>query len=248
MDPARSLEQRLDELERLVRQLVVRVTELELARAAPSARPTAPGAGPPPPGAPREPVAVAPEHAAPARSFEDVLGGRILAWVGGLAIVVGVVFFLAIAVDRGWIGVEARVALAFLGSTVLLAVGVFLHEWQGRTEAAVAAVASALAALYATLTYATAVEGVAGEEAGLLVAAIVGLAGSAVAVRWGSQLVAALAVLGALAAPVLVDAGTTGLALAFMAVALVAAVAVLLWQRWGWLALGALITSARPSS
>ncbi len=34
------------------------------------------------------------------------------------------------------------------------------------------------------------------------------------------------------------------LALAFMVVALVATVAVLLWQRWGWLALGAFLISA----
>ena len=110
------------------------------------------------------------ETAKPERSFEDLLGGRILAWLGGLAIVVGVVFFLVIAVDRGWIGVEARVALAFVGSTILLAAGLFLYERRGQTEAAVAAVASALAALYASLTYATAVQEVIGQEAGLLVA------------------------------------------------------------------------------
>ena len=129
-------------------------------------------------------------------SFEDLLGGRILAWLGGLAIVVGVVFFLVIAVDRGWIGVEARVALAFAGSTILLAAGLFLYERRGQTEAAIAAVASALAALYASLTYATAVQEVIGQAAGLLVAGIVGGAGAAIAVRWKSQFVAALALAG----------------------------------------------------
>ena len=180
----------------------------------------------------------------PETSFEDLLGGRILAWLGGLAIVVGVVFFLVIAVDRGWIGVEARVALAFAGSTILLAAGLFLYERRGQTEAAVAAVASALAALYASLTYATAVQEVIGQEAGLLVAGVVGGAGAAIAVRWNSQFVAALALLGALAAPVLVGGETTGLSLAFMVVALVATVGALLWQRWGWLALGAFLVSA----
>ncbi len=92
----------------------------------------------------------------PGETLEDLLGGRILAAVGGLAILIGVVLFLVIAVDRGWIGVEARVALAFAGSTVLLAVGLFLYERRGQTDAAVAAVATALASLYASLTYATA--------------------------------------------------------------------------------------------
>ena len=127
---------------------------------------------------------------------------------------------------------------------MLLAVGLFLYERRGQTEAAVAAVASALAALYASLTYATAVKGVVGEEAGLLVAALVGAVGATIAVRWRSQFVAALALLGALASPVLVGGETSDLALAFMVVALVATVAVLVWQRWGWLALGAFLISA----
>ncbi len=252
MDSEPSQEHRLDDLEKLVRSLVVRVTELELGRE-PSQR-TAPSEPPPavpPPEVPGPPQAVPPSEPTPARrpvlaetSFEDLLGGRILAWLGGLAIVVGVVLFLVIAVDRGWIGVEARIALAFAGSTVLLAVGLFLYERRGQTEAAVAAVASALAALYASLTYATAVKGVVGEEAGLLVAALVGAVGATIAVRWRSQFVAALALLGALASPVLVGGETSGLALAFMVVAVVATVAVLVWQRWGWLALGAFLISA----
>jgi uncharacterized membrane protein len=244
----RSPEDRLDELEALVRTLVVRVTELELDRPEPSKpapRPEQAQAPPsPPPAAPPSEPAPAPEPARPERSFEDLLGGRILAWLGGVAIVVGAILFLVIAVDRGWIGVEARIALAFAGSTVLLAVGLFLYERRGQTDAAIAAVAAALVALYASLTYATAVKEVIAAEAGLLVAALVGAVGATIAVRWRSQFVAALAVLGALAAPVLVGDEPTGLSLAFMVVALVATVGVLLWQRWGWLALGAFLVGA----
>jgi uncharacterized membrane protein len=252
MDSEPSHEHRLDDLEKLVRSLVVRVTELELGRESPRPKahpetlpaPITPAAPGPPPAEPPSGPAPPRRPEKPERSFEDLLGGRILAWLGGFAIVVGAVLFLAIAVDRGWIGVEARIALAFAGSTVLLAVGLFLYERRGQTEAAVAAVASALAALYASLTYATAVKGVIAEEAGLVVAALVGAVGATIAVRWRSQFVAALAVLGALAAPVLVGSETSGLALAFTVVALVATVAVLLWQRWGWLAIGAFLVSA----
>jgi uncharacterized membrane protein len=252
MESEPSHEQRLDDLEKLVRSLVVRVTELELGRepSPPTARPE-PLPAPAPPDAPGAPPTEPPSGPTPVRRpglgetpFEDLLGGRILAWLGGLAIVVGVVLFLVIAVDRGWIGVEARIALAFAGSTALLAVGLFLYERRGQTEAAVAAVASALAALYASLTYATAVKDVVAAEAGLLVAALVGAVGATIAVRWRSQFVAALAVLGALAAPVLVGSETSGVSLAFMVVALVATVGVLIWQRWGWLALGAFLVSA----
>jgi uncharacterized membrane protein len=246
MEP--SLEERLAAVEDQLARLAARVEEL--APATPAS--PADGAQPPSPAAtktsPTASAASKPEKPEkpqkPERSFEDLLGGRILAWLGGLAIVVGVVLFLVIAVDRGWIGVEARVALAFAGSTVLLAVGLFLYERRGQTEAAVAAVASGLAALYASLTYATAVKGIVAEEAGLLVAALVGAVGATIAVRWRSQFVAALALLGALASPVLVGSETSSLALAFMVVALVGTVAVLVWQRWGWLALGAFLVSA----
>ena len=177
-------------------------------------------------------------------TFEDLLGGRILAVLGGLTILIGVVLFLVIAVDRGWIGVEARVALAFAGSTLLLAAGLFLYERRGQTDAAIAAVATALASLYASLTYATAVQDVVGAVGGLLVAGLIGASGAVIAIRWHSQVVAALGLLGALAAPVLVDSGTSSLALAFTAIALVATVAILIWQRWGWLAIGAFLLTA----
>ncbi len=126
---------------------------------------------------------------------------------------------------------------------MLLAAGLFLYERRGQTEAAVAAVASALAALSASLTYATAVKGVVAEEVGLLVAADRRCRRDHRG-RWRSQFVAALGFLGALASPVLVGGETTSLALAFMIIALVTTVAVLVWQRWGWLALGALLISA----
>jgi uncharacterized membrane protein len=258
VEPERSLEERIAALEALVRTLVVRVTELEV-RDAPAARPPQPAAQapppiqPPPPSMQPPPPAMQPPAGAPApapklrrpdQTFEDLLGGRILAWVGGLAIVVGVILFLVIAVDRGWIGVEARVALAFLGSTLLLAVGLFLYERRDQTDAALAAVAAAIAGLYASLTYATAVQDVISPAAGLLVAGLIGGVGAAIAVRWHSEFVAALGILGALAAPVLVGGDTSTLSLSFMVIALTSAVAILLWQRWGWLALGAFLLSA----
>jgi uncharacterized membrane protein len=244
----RSLDERLEGVETLLGELVERVARLE--QHAPTASPSTPEPEPPPAPAPQPPPAAVGVTEAqrkilrPGETVEDLLGGRVLAVVGGLAILLGVVFFLVIAVDRGWIGVEARVALAFLGSTLLLAAGVFLYERRGQTDAAVVAVATALASLFVSLAYATAGKDVVSAEAGLLVAAVIGAAGAAIAVRWHSQVVAAFALLGALAAPVLVDTGTSTLALSFTAIALASTVAVLVWQRWGWLAMGAFVLTA----
>src|SRR5438093_1062550 len=73
-----------------------------------------------------------PSRAAPLPSprvpldFEELLGGRVLAWLGGIAVFLAVVFFLAMAVHNGWIDEPTRVALAFLGSSALLGAGVWL--------------------------------------------------------------------------------------------------------------------------
>src|SRR6266403_6406154 len=52
--------------------------------------------------------------------LEQVLGGRVLAWVGGIAVVLAAVFFLVMAVHNGWIDEATRVVLAFLASTTLV--------------------------------------------------------------------------------------------------------------------------------
>jgi uncharacterized membrane protein len=148
------------------------------------------------------------------------------------------------AASRGWIDETTRVLLAFVGATALLVVGLYLHERKGRTQAALAAVATAIAALYVTLTAATQLYDLIDPVLALLFAGLVGVTAAAIAIRWSEPVVAGIGVLGALLAPVLVDAGTSYASLAFMGVALCSAVGVLLWQRWSWLAVLAFIVSA----
>ena len=180
-------------------------------------------------------------------SFEDLLGGRILAWVGGAAVVLGVVFFLVMAASRGWIDKPTRVLLAVVGSTALLGVGLYLHERQGRTQAALAAVATAIAALYVTLVAATQLYDLIDPVLGLVVRGVDRGDGH------GDRRALERADRGRdrdrrCAARAGADRRRHGPAsLAFMAIALVAAVGVLLWQRWSWLA-SPRSSSARRSS
>lgn len=175
--------------------------------------------------------------------FEE-LGGRALAWIGGVAILLGIAFLVGIGLDRGWIDESMRIIVGLLGSTALLLVGVWLYERKGHTEAALAAAGSALAGLNATLLFGTQIYELIPAEVGLASAGLVGIVGVAIAIRWQSTIVAAIGILGALAAPLLAGTGTSGLSLAFMAIALTAAVGVLVWQRWNWLSIGALAVSA----
>ena len=67
--------------------------------------------------------------------FERLFGGRVLAWIGGLATLLGVVFLMRSAVDSSWFTEEVRALLAAVGSLLLLGVGVWLHERKGQVGA-----------------------------------------------------------------------------------------------------------------
>jgi uncharacterized membrane protein len=176
--------------------------------------------------------------------FERVFGGRVLAWVGGLATLLGVIFLMRSAVDSSWFTEEVRVLMAAFGSLLLLGLGVWLHEQKGRLEAARMAVAIAIPGLYATTVVATQTYDLISPVIGLEAAALIGVVGVFIAVRWSSMLVASVGILGALAAPILAGTEMDGGSIAFVAMALAASVGILLWQRWDWLALGAFAVSA----
>lgn len=205
----------------------------------------------PPPPAPIQPWPAPqpprPRPPAPAREpldLEELLGGRVLGWVGGVAVVLAAVFFVATAIHNGWIDEATRVVLAFAASAALVAGGVLLHERKGKTQAARATTAAGIAAFYASDTAATTLYHLVAPAVGLTVAGLVGAVATGLAIRWRSREIAGIGIVGALLAPVLVDAGTSNAALVFMAVALCAAVGVLIWRRWSWLAAVAYVVSA----
>ena len=100
-------------------------------------------------------------------------------------------------------------ALAFLGSTALLGVGLFLYERRGQTDAAVAAVAPRSRRSTRRSRTRPRSRTSSARTAGLLVAGLSAPRGRRSRSAGESQLVAALGILGALAAPVLVDSGTS---------------------------------------
>jgi len=176
--------------------------------------------------------------------FERLFGGRVLAWIGGLATLLGLVFLMRSAVDSSWFTEEVRALLAAAGSLLLLGIGVWLHERKGHIELGRLLVAVGIPGLFATTLVATQTYDLISPVLGLEAAALIGLVGVVIAVRWSSMLVGSVGILGALAAPLFVGTASEGGSIAFVAVALAAGVGVLLWQRWDWLALGAFAISA----
>jgi uncharacterized membrane protein len=175
---------------------------------------------------------------------EDLIGGRVLAWIGGAALLLGVAFFLAIAVSRGWLGEGARCGLAAAGALGLLALAARLRERGGRQEAVVAAAGAAIGALDVDLAVASRAYGLLPALPATLVALAVGAVATVLAVRWRSPVVGALGILGGLTAPVLAGAPSNGGTIALLLAAAAAAAGVLVWQRWDWLAIGGFAVTA----
>ena len=156
----------------------------------------------------------------------------MLGWVGALAVLVGLLFFLVIAASRGWIGEEARVVMAAAASLLMLSIGAWMHERRGRTEAALAAASTGVAGLFATIVVAGPVYALVPALPAVALALGAGAMATSLALRWAAPGMAWLGILGALSSPVLVGAAGAGSGIALMLVAYSAAGAVLLWQRW----------------
>jgi uncharacterized membrane protein len=256
-------EQRLDAIERHARHLEARLAQVEAAvgrecgassatATAPPERPEAPRfeiprAPRPRPVEPRiAPAAPAADAApsAPAVSLEDLLGGRVLAWVGGVALLVGVAFFLAIAVSRGWLGEEARCLLAGAGALALLAFGVRTRERGGSREAALAATGAAIAALDVDLAVAAQSYNLLPSGLAIALVLAVGAAATALAIRWRAEGVAGLGILGGLLAPALAGAPYDATTVLVLLATAIPAAAVCVAQRWDRIALGAFLVTA----
>jgi uncharacterized membrane protein len=231
-----SVEQRLTFLEARVATLeaLLATNGLPVPRPAPFPSPS-----PVAPPQTREPAEPPPRP----RDLEELLGGRVLGWVGGIAVVIAAVFFVVLAVRNGWIGEAARMELAFAASATLVAFGGWLYERRGQTQAALATVAAGLAALYASDAATTLHYHLLSSSLGLVIAGIVGALALGTAVRWSSQEIAGIGIVGSLLAPVLVGAGPHTSSLLFMTIALVAAIGVVVERRWSWLALVAYVVS-----
>jgi uncharacterized membrane protein len=212
-----------------------------------TARPEAPGraiASAPaatPPWAPRHADG---GRAAPQPSLEDLLGGRVLAWVGGAALLVGVAFFLAIAVSRGWLGEEARCLLAAAGALALLGFGVRTQQRGGAPAPALTAIGVGIAALDLDVAVAAQAYNLVAPGAGIALVLGVGAAATALAVRRSSRTIAAFGILGGLLAPAFAGAAYDGATIALLLAATGPAAAILIAKRWDAIAIGAFAVTA----
>jgi Predicted membrane protein (DUF2339) len=166
--------------------------------------------------------------------LEARLTGRTLAWVGGLALILGAIFFLSLAFTRGWIGPELRVLIGLVAGAAGITGGAILL---GRGNRLLGHVITAvgLGIVSVSLAAATDVYHLIPAEAGLLLALITAIATAAIAIHVDGQAIAAFGLIAVLLAPPLTGAPPDLLTLAFVAVVLIGTTGVALWRSWTWL-------------
>jgi uncharacterized membrane protein len=173
------------------------------------------------------------QSATPRFQLSDLLGPRALAVTGGIVTLLGIVFFFVLAVNRGWIGPTGRVALGGMAAALVFGGGLELRRRYGTTHSALAAVGAGLGGGYATLL-AAALYDLIPSSGALVIAAGIAAVGLVTALRWRSEIVAGIGLIGAMLAPIALTlpGSPSPLGTAFAGIVFAATAAVTIRMDW----------------
>ena len=146
----------------------------------------------------------------PAISLEQFMGAKLFAWLGGLALFLGVVFFVKHSMEQGWISPALRMAIGLIMGAGLVAGGVVMHRRPRYTTLAQTLCATGVVTLYGVSFAAHAIWPVPPFDSAMATfgfMAAVTAAAFTLAVRMKAQVVAVLGMLGGFLAPVLCSTG-----------------------------------------
>ena len=170
---------------------------------------------------------------APARfELEDLFTGKNLFRLGLGLLLLGFVFLFRHAIEENWIGPGARVAAGAATSAALIGVG--LRVGARRPTYGQLLQGGGVAGLYLTAFAAHRVYEMMDETSALVQLAAVSAIGVGLAVRARSELLAAVSVVGALAAPLLIGGRMVGFGGDAVYVAVVLAATTVLFLRFEW--------------
>ena len=137
------------------------------------------------------------------RRWEWLLGGNWLARVGVVALVLGVAFFISLAIDRGWLGETERVIMGVLFGLALVGAGEFYRARYGVWAQTVAG--GGLAILYLSIWGGFALYELFGPLVAFGLFILITAAGVLQSLRHDSVGLAVLAILGGFATPLLLQ-------------------------------------------
>jgi hypothetical protein len=168
------------------------------------------------------------------RDLESRMTGRLMAWVGGAAVLLGVVFFLSLAFSRGWIGPEGRVGLGVAGGGLLMAAGAWLLD---RKQASLGhvVVAVGLGIVSLSLFAGTRLYDLYPPEWALAGSFLAALGAAAIAIRADSEALAIFGLLAIAAAPPVMGAPANLVTVGFLAITVTGTTLIALGKSWRWL-------------
>ena len=191
-----------------------------------------------PPALPVTPApAYVPPPPRPAINWEQFMGAKLFAWLGGLALFFGVAFFLKYSFEHGWIPAQVRVTMGFLFGAALSVGGLILP----RAKYAITAqtlIGTGVVSLYA-VTFVCGKDhyNFLGPVAMLLMMSLVTTTAFVLAVRLNAPVVAILGMLGGFLTPPLLSTGVDnpGGLFGYLALLDIGLVAVVLVAGWRYL-------------
>lgn len=155
---------------------------------------------------PPTPLAPAPSRL----NLEQFMGAKLFAWIGGLALFLGVIFFVKLSIERGWISPELRTAIGFIIGTGLVGGGVVMHRRERYATLANTLSATGIVVLYGVTFAAHSIWRIPPLHEPLVAFAMMTLITAAaflLAVRLNAQVVAILGMLGGFLTPILCSTG-----------------------------------------
>ena len=179
--------------------------------------------------------------------FEQLVGGRLLIWIGGIALVVAGFFLIRHTIEIGLVTPELRMTAAALFGLLLLACGEYARSRRSLADeprVAQALVGAGIAVLYATAYGSWYLYGQIDGKAASALMLLISAAALALSLRHGPA-TAVMGMVGGFLTPWLAGDPEGGALpiLAYIAL-LNAAIFILAWKRgWGWLAAGSVALS-----
>lgn len=143
-------------------------------------------------------------------NLEQFMGAKLFAWVGGLALFLGVLFFVKLSIERGWISPELRTAIGFAVGIGLVAGGAVMHRRARYATLAHTLCATGIVVLYG-VTFAAhqfwSIRPLNQPLTAFLLMTLITGAAFLLAVRMNAQVVAVLGMLGGFLTPILCSTG-----------------------------------------
>ena len=161
-----------------------------------------------PPVAPPSPPAKAPATLS-SSALEQFMGVKLFAWVGGLALFLGIVFFIKLSMERGWISEQTRITIGYITGLALVAGGWFIDSRKAYAVLGQTLCATGIVALYGVTFAAHAYYDFPAftPELSFGLMSVITIGAFLLAVRMDAQVVAVLGMLGGFLTPILCSTG-----------------------------------------